>query len=56
MNATQGYMTAADLDEIRRDYDLDLCPCCETPAGGTFDADDPGGDCADCGHGYEAHN
>lgn len=26
---TQGFMTAADIAEVRADMDLDLCGCCE---------------------------
>ncbi|HEY9250892.1 MAG TPA: hypothetical protein VIO38_17245 [Rariglobus sp.] len=44
---THGYMTAADLAEVRADYDLDLCPCCEADGCVLADDDDV---CANCLH------
>ena len=50
---TQGLMTAEDVAEIRRDMDLDLCPCCES---GGFDGDpDDEENCRECDHGEDAH-
>jgi hypothetical protein len=52
---THGLMTAADLAEVRADYDLDLCSCCE---GGGFNPGEPGDfedGCATCGHGSDRH-
>lgn len=51
---TQGLMTAADVAEIRRDMDLDLCGCCE--AGTALDADPEEFECDDCSHEYDEHN
>lgn len=50
----QGYMTAEDLEDIRRNMDLYLCACCELyPT-----AYDPGmtGTCIDCGHDHEQYH
>lgn len=43
---THGYMTAADLADMRDLYDLDLCACCESGPAPGHDEDDY---CVDCG-------
>ena len=53
MYTTHGLMTAADMAEIRADYDLDLCPCCESGDGAYEDEETDG--CAECGHEAESH-
>lgn len=45
---TQGYMTAADIAEVRADMDLDLCGCCE--AGGFDEDPDDEENCRECDH------
>jgi hypothetical protein len=47
---SQGAMTAADMDEIRRDMDLDLCTCCERDGYEEHVRRDQYGVCRDCGH------
>lgn len=45
---SHGLMTAEDMAEVRADYDLDLCTCCEN---GDFDQGGPDGDswwCRNC--------
>ena len=50
---TQGYMTAADVAEVRADMDLDLCGCCESE-GVVTDLED-GERCPTCDHYAEQH-
>lgn len=45
---THGYMTAADLADMRDLYDLDLCACCEGDQE-TVRRDEYG-QCRDCDH------
>ena len=52
MYTTHGLMTGADMAEIRADYDLDLCGCCESGAAPRLDEL---GDCTECGDAHEAH-
>jgi hypothetical protein len=52
---THGYMTAADLAEVRADYDLDLCSCCEAGAFEPLDGTPNSPWCENCDHSPGSH-